>query len=470
MVSIRLKAGSATDVGLVRSNNQDQFLMAEPVFAVADGMGGAAAGEVASSIAVRTLGDAVARRAGPLTQDLLVEAARSANRAVWQESIAHSEMRGMGTTLVAAALIDGDRLAVVNVGDSRLYSMRGDVFQQVTVDHNLVAELVAEGRISKEEGQVHPRRNIMTRALGVEPEVEVDVFVEAASPGDRFLLCSDGLPRELSDDRISAILRRLSEPSAAAKELVHEAKRHGGNDNITVVVLDVHEEDAAPHSFEAGDVEISGTAVTASGATPPTHDAALRADSATSTSDSFAAPAGLTATEPGSADESTKLLSVININSGGGTNAGPAYRPNQRKASVVTLRVAAFIAAFIVIVAAGAAGVWYYARSAYYVGIRGNALVVYQGRPGGVLWIEPTLNHVSSVTTGQVLQASLPSLHSGVEEPSVAAADSFIANLAALYQKSQTAALPPPTTPTTPPSTSTTSNAQSPTSTSPTTS
>ncbi len=459
MVSIRLEAGSATDVGLVRSNNQDQYLMAEPVFAVADGMGGAAAGEVASSIAVRTLGDEVARRAGPLTQDLLVEAARSANRAVWQESIAHSEMRGMGTTLVAAALIDDDRLAVINVGDSRLYSMRGDVFQQVTVDHNLVAELVAEGRISKEEGQVHPRRNIMTRALGVEPEVEVDVFVEAARPGDRFLLCSDGLPRELSDDRISAVLRRMSEPSAAAKELVHEAKRHGGNDNITVVVLDVHEEDAAPHSFEAGGVEISGVASPADGATLPTPDAAPPRGSLTPT-----------ATGPDSADENTKLLAVLDINAR--ADASSTHSPNQRKASVVTLRVAAFIAAFIMIVVAGAAGVWYYARSGYYVGIRGNALVVYQGRPGGVLWIEPTLNHVSSVTTGQVLQASLPSLHSGVEEPTVAAADSFIANLAALYQKSQTAALLPPTTPTTTtaPSTSTTSNAQSPTATSPTTS
>ena len=465
MVSLRLKAGSATDVGLVRSNNQDQYLMAEPVFAVADGMGGAAAGEVASSIAVSTLGDEVSRRAGPLTQDLLVEAARSANRAIWQKSIAHSEMRGMGTTLVAAALIDDDRLAVVNVGDSRLYSMRGDVFQQVTVDHNLVAELVAEGRISKEEGQVHPRRNIMTRALGVEPEVEVDVFVEAARPGDRFLLCSDGLPRELSDDRISGILRRLSEPSAAAKELVHEAKRHGGNDNITVVVLDVHEEESPPHSFEARGVEVSG-------AVPPADSAALPTLGAAHPRDSLTPAAGPTATGPDSADENTKLLSVLDINARTQANASREHRPSQRKASVVTLRVAAFIAAFIVIVAAGAAGVWYYARSAYYVGIRGNALVVYQGRPGGVLWIEPTLNHVSLVTTGQVLQASLPSLHSGVEEPTVAAADSFIANLAALYQKSQTAALPPPTTPTatTAPSTSTTSNAQSPTSTSPTTS
>ena len=459
MVSIRLKAGSATDVGLVRSNNQDQFLMAEPVFAVADGMGGAAAGEVASSIAVRTLGDEVARWAGPLTQDLLVEAARSANRAVWRESIAHSEMRGMGTTLVAAALIDGDRLAVINVGDSRLYSMRGDVFQQVTVDHNLVAELVAEGRISKEEGQVHPRRNIMTRALGVEPDVEVDVFVESANPGDRFLLCSDGLPRELSDDRISAVLRRLSEPSAAAKELVHEAKRHGGNDNITVVVLDVHKDDAAPHNFEGG----AGTALPGDGVAPPV--------------DGATPPDALAASGPRSADESTKLLSALDAGSAGAGElgageVGPGYRPKERKASVVTLRVAAFVAAFIVIVAAGAAGVWYYARSAYYVGIRGSALAVYQGRPGGVLWIEPTLNHVSSVTTGQVLQASLPSLHSGVEEPTVAAADSFIANLVTLYQKSQAAAQPPPTTPTTTtaPSTSTTSNAQSPTSTSPTTS
>ncbi len=436
MKPVRLRAGSATDVGLVRSNNQDQYLVAEPLYAVADGMGGAAAGEVASAIAVRTLGEELARRGGSLTPDELLEAAQTANRAVWEESIAHSEMRGMGTTLVAATLVESGTLAVINVGDSRLYSMRDGAFRQVTVDHNLVAEMVAEGRISKEEGQVHPRRNIMTRALGVEPEVPVDLFVEEAIPGDRFLLCSDGLPRELSDDRISAILRRLSDPSAAAKELVHEAKRRGGNDNITVIVINVLEDHVEPPSLESAGSLVAGAAAPPVSGEPESES------------------------EPG--DEETKLLDVVGTGSakpGEHRRERPAKEP---RASLVTLRVAAFVAAFVLIVAAGAAGVWYYARSSYFVGVRGNTLAVYQGRPGGVLWIEPTLNHRSSVTTAQVLEASLASLHAGVEEPTIAAADAYIANLASLFQRSRAAAQPPPTTPTTTtPSSTATSTATS---------
>ncbi|MGC8513253.1 MAG: Stp1/IreP family PP2C-type Ser/Thr phosphatase [Acidimicrobiales bacterium] len=411
MTAVKLEAGSATDVGLVRSNNQDKLLVAEPLYAVADGMGGAAAGEVASAIAVQTLGEQLAYRGGSLSPDDLVEAAQAANRAVWEKAVEHAEMRGMGTTLVAATVVDGPRLAVVNVGDSRLYAMRHGSFQQVTVDHNLVAEMVAEGRISKEEGEIHPRRNIMTRALGVEPEVKVDIFIKDVDPGDRFLLCSDGLPRELSDERISAILRRLADPSEAAKELVHEAKRHGGNDNITVIVLDV-----VPDPAALADPVTTSHEVVAEVSPPQSSEPHL----------ATAPPAP---TPP------------------------PASHQRQRRPSPINLRVAAFLLAFLAILAAGAVGVWYYARSAYFVGLNGDSLTVYQGRPGGVLWFKPTLDHVSSVTTAHVLQASLPELRAGVEEPTVAAADDFISNLAKLYQLSRSAALPPSTIP---PSTTTT--------------
>ena len=235
---IELRAGSATDVGQVRTNNQDALLVASPLFAVADGMGGAAAGEVASATAIGALGQAFAA-AGAATSETLLGAAQAANRAVWDQAEANPEMRGMGTTLVALAAVDGDRLAVINVGDSRLYTLHGDDFHQVTADHNLVAELVAEGRLSKEEAEFHPRRNILTRALGVDPEVPIDLIVVDAVPGDRFLLCSDGLPREVRDEEIASLLRRLADPQEAARELVAEAKRNGGNDNITVVVVDV---------------------------------------------------------------------------------------------------------------------------------------------------------------------------------------------------------------------------------------
>ena len=142
----------------------------------------------------------------------LLEAAQAANRAVWDQAEANPEMRGMGTTLVALALVDDGRLAVINIGDSRLYVLHEGELRQVTSDHNLVAELVAEGRLSKEEAEFHPRRNVITRAIGVDPEVPVDLFLLDARPGDRFLLCSDGLFRELSDDQIAALLRRLGRP------------------------------------------------------------------------------------------------------------------------------------------------------------------------------------------------------------------------------------------------------------------
>jgi serine/threonine protein phosphatase PrpC len=402
-----LRAGSATDVGLVRSNNQDQFLVAPPLYAVADGMGGAAAGEVASAVAVEALGEAFAASDGA-TPDSLVEAARAANRAVWEEAEANPEMRGMGTTLVALAQVDGDRLAVANVGDSRAYVLHGGELRQVTSDHSLVAEMVAEGRISKEEAEIHPRRNIMTRALGVEPDVPVDLFVEEANPGDRFVLCSDGLPREVSDEVISAVLRRRADPSEAARELVEEAKRRGGNDNITVVVVDVVDTEGSdaeggmdePARTQAGPDEPTAMVAAAAPVAPP-------------------APAAPAPPPPGEA------------------RAPKSRRTALRHPSPVNLRVAGFVLVLLLVLGAGAAGVVWYARSAYYVGLRGQQIVIYQGRPGGVLWLQPTLAEVTRYTTSDVLSYRVQSLRAGQEEPSLGAARNYIAALVAERQRTQ---------------------------------
>ena len=382
---IQLRAGSATDVGLVRSSNEDRLLVASPLFAVADGMGGAAAGEVASSTAVRGLLDAF-EAAGEATPQTLIAAARSANRAVWEQAEANPEMRGMGTTLVALALVDGGRLAAVNIGDSRLYLLRADDFRQVTSDHNLVAELVAEGRISKEEAEVHPRRNIMTRALGVDPEVDVDLFVEDPQSGDRYLLCSDGLPRELRDEHIASLLRRFADPQEAAKELVDEAKLRGGNDNITAVVVDVVDTDSAAASDTAlGDDEQNEqpSAVVAATAAPD------------------AAPAA-TETVPG-----------------------------KPKAKMVTLRVVGFFALLLVILGLAAAAIAWYARSSYFVGLRGDRVTIFQGRPGGVLWFQPTVSSRTGLTTAGVLPHELPKLRAGQEEATLADARRYVTSLIA---------------------------------------
>ena len=423
-----LRAGGATDTGLVRSNNQDQLLVADSLFAVADGMGGAAAGEVASSLAIEALNNGFSRSA-PLSADSLITAAQTANRAVWDEAEAHPEMRGMGTTLVALALVEGPQLAVVNIGDSRLYNFRDGNLRQVTYDHNLVAEMVAEGRISKEEAEVHPRRNIMTRALGVEPEVPVDLFIEEPVAGDRYLLCSDGLPRELSDDHIAALLRRLADPQEAARELVEEAKRRGGNDNITVVVVDVVEAAGAPRPADP---------VAAPVAAPP---GAVTGDDATTAIASTAA--GTPAADPGVAT-ARRTRSHRN-------------RPQTASRAVrraVTPRVIAFVVLFLLVLGAGAAGVVWYARSAYYVGLRNSDIVIYQGRPGGVLWLKPTVAQVTSYTTGDVLPVHIPALQAGQEEPSLGAAHSYVQNLVDERHQAQAATAPPTTT--APPSTTTT--------------
>lgn len=173
----------------------------------------------------------------------VVESVRQANRAVWEESEANPELGGMGTTIAAVALVaeDGEnRLAIVNVGDSRVYLLHDNQLRRLSSDHSLVADLVRSGKITEEDADTHPERHVLTRALGI--ELETDPYVSHTRPreGDRLLLCSDGLFNELSNDEITMILSTVSQPNEAAEQLVALAKNHGGSDNITAVVLDVH--------------------------------------------------------------------------------------------------------------------------------------------------------------------------------------------------------------------------------------
>jgi protein phosphatase len=234
-----LRPGGATDTGNVRVTNQDRLLVDGDLVAVADGMGGHQAGEVASQLAIQVLREGFA--ADP-TATGLVAAVHAANRAVWESGEADPGLRGMGTTIAAVALVTDDgeeRLAVVNVGDSRAYLLHDGELRRLTADHSLVAELVRAGQISEAEARTHPRRNILTRVLGVAEEIEPFVAWAAPVRGDRLLLCSDGLFNELDEPEITAVLTTVAEPGAAAGRLVELANDHGGNDNITAVVLDI---------------------------------------------------------------------------------------------------------------------------------------------------------------------------------------------------------------------------------------
>ena len=235
-----LRSGSASDVGRVRTVNQDLPLERPNLYAVADGMGGHVGGEVAARVAVETLDQAFEREP---TVDGLREAFSEANAAVWHESQSNSDLRGMGTTLTAVALVGGpegrDVLALANVGDSRAYVLSGGEMTQVTDDHSLAEERMRHGEMTEEEAAVHPQRHILTRALGVSAQVEADMWELELRSGDRVLLCSDGLTNEVGSDEIADILREVDDPEQAAQQLVDAANGHGGADNITVVVVDV---------------------------------------------------------------------------------------------------------------------------------------------------------------------------------------------------------------------------------------
>lgn len=243
-MSIGFHTGARTNVGIKREANQDSYATAPGIVVVADGMGGHRGGEVASSLAVQ---EVIARFDRP-DLDRLVSSVTAANRRILEAGAADFDLRGMGTTLVALGMIqvDGETiLGAVNVGDSRMYRLVGTELQQVTEDHSLVAELIREGRLNQQEAKVHPQRNVVTRALGVVEHVEVDAMHLHPNLGDRYLLCSDGLVDEVDPKPILQVLADERDPQVAADRLVDAANAAGGNDNITVVIVDIVQADRA---------------------------------------------------------------------------------------------------------------------------------------------------------------------------------------------------------------------------------
>jgi protein phosphatase len=236
---VRVKrSAAATDPGRRRRHNEDSYVCRPPLFAVADGVGGAQAGEVASRLAATALQeDSGADGSDPRRRvDALVQ---EANRRVYERQTQDAAASGMGTT-ITVALVEGDAVWIGHVGDSRAYVIRAGALEQLTEDHSLVAELVRSGKLSPEEAETHPQRSVVTRALGSDPNVDVDTFEIEAEPGDLFLLCSDGLTSMVGDETIlGEIDQNRNDLQAAAKALVRAANRGGGEDNITVVFFEV---------------------------------------------------------------------------------------------------------------------------------------------------------------------------------------------------------------------------------------
>ncbi|MCC8080665.1 MAG: Stp1/IreP family PP2C-type Ser/Thr phosphatase [Lachnospiraceae bacterium] len=238
-----MKTCSLTDIGIRREMNQDYFFSSEePVgslpnlFIVADGMGGHRAGELASRCAVETMAFSARTAQETDTIGILTACVTQANAGLNQYAKEHPETRGMGTTIVAAVL-NGRRLTTINVGDSRLYLI-GDRIRQITRDHSLVQEMVRMGEMDEESARVHPDKNIITRAVGVAPFVDIDIFESDVEPGERILLCSDGLTNMVTDEEILRILNEDRDLDTKTEDLVELANHNGGRDNITVIIID----------------------------------------------------------------------------------------------------------------------------------------------------------------------------------------------------------------------------------------
>jgi len=316
---------TATHSGLVRRSNEDSLFAHDPVFAVADGMGGAQAGEIASSMAAAEFEGFV-----PGTDSTEAELKRliiHANKRIHELAVSDPSHAGMGTTLTAA-VVQGADVILAHVGDSRAYLWRGGTLSQLTEDHSLVGEMVRSGQITEAEAEDHPQRSIITRALGVDSTIEVDTRKTAWEPGDIFLLCSDGLYSMIGDDAIAAVLSNDGDLGSRARELLEQANAAGGRDNITVVLF----------------------------------------------SPDGSIPGGM-GSEPVQAAEASATVS-----------AAPESEPSSKAGRIWRLRhwlgtTPGLIMMGVLLLAVGLTGAWLITRQVYYLGVQGDNLAIYQGLP-----------------------------------------------------------------------------------------
>jgi protein phosphatase len=355
-VALRIiEQAGRTDVGRQRSANEDSLVVRPPLFAVADGMGGAKAGEVASAVAVEAVEAATESSEPPEAQ--LANIVRTANRRIYDLAVADESRRGMGTTLTLAK-VHGDEVSLAHVGDSRAYRMRGGELEQLTRDHSLVAELERSGQITPEAAEHHPQRSIITRALGPEPDVEVDTYTLAGRDGDAFLICSDGLTSMISDEEIGSILRSAGSLAEAADELVRAANQSGGKDNITVILFRLGEGEAAEVEPPAEQPVPGDEDTIAGGLSVEDLDAAR--EPATALGD---APADATVIRPAAAVPAAPA---------------PARAPRRRRGG--RRLVGAMVA--LLLVAALLGGLYVLSRQVYFIGTNDAGLVtVYRGLP-----------------------------------------------------------------------------------------
>jgi PPM family protein phosphatase len=373
MSPLKLVAAGTTDVGRVRAGmpNEDGFLDEASrlsLVAVADGMGGHRAGEVASATALEALRAAMA--AGRPLRDAIV----GANDAVLEKSVSDQELRGMGTTLTAGTLGTDGNFLIGHVGDSRAYLVRDGELTQITNDHSLVEELVRGGELTPEQAENHPRRSIITRALGIEPEVDVDEYPLSLRAGDRILLCSDGLTTMLRPEEIADILANEPDPERAARLLVDAANAAGGEDNVTAVVAEVVEDDNPTSTIAAGPE----------------------------------------AEEVGDEDTEAPV---------------PRRRRRRRGRGRGIARVLLWTLPVLAVLALAVGALGWYARRTYFVGVNQGKVTIFQGRPGGVLGWDPTVERRTTLDVDQLTEAERRDVEDNKSFGSRDGADDYVRRL-----------------------------------------
>ena len=377
----RWRYAAATDTGVVRETNQDAIFADDILALVADGMGGHAAGEVAAAITIELVRDEFHKR--PTVEGLYM-AIEAANRAILADARDNLERFGMGTTVIAVGLTRGNDGVVsptlFNVGDSRAYQVRDGALRLLSEDHSVAEEWVRMGRLTPEEAKVHPRRHQLTRALGIEEELEIDVVSLNALPGDRILLCSDGLSNELSNEMLAQLASSPTPLKDSVDHLVAEANLCGGRDNISVILL------------EFDDVSVATTEIkrTVSTRPPPVVQGSLA------------------------------------------TSSHASKRPRR-----FTWRVWAGTALFALVLVGGVLVVHWYAYSTYYIGNDAGTMAIYQGQPHGVLWFKPRKVFDTTFPAAQLLPSDQKDLNSTISEPTLADALKYATHIRNMWRVHQ---------------------------------
>jgi serine/threonine protein phosphatase PrpC len=408
------RLGAASDRGRIREGNEDSFVASGSLAAVADGMGGAQAGEVASATAadeLRGLQDGGPWRTDRLAGDALKQAVLEANRRIREMAAGDKSLEGMGTT-VTALLEDGDVVHLAHVGDSRAYLLRGGELSQLTEDHTLVQELVKQGKLRPEEAKRHPQGSIITRALGADADVQVDTATFKIVPGDRLLLCTDGLTAVVDPATIRNVLLRTRDPQQASERLVAMANEQGGPDNVTVVVLD-----AAGGRADTETID-------------PTGD--------------LGAESGRPARRGPAADRGAGEPADRDLDDGTGR---PKRRGRARGRGMRSVRLVFTVLLVLVLLSAGALAGKNFVYSRYWVGFDGDQVAVFRGVPGDVAGLRlNSLVERSTVTREQVPPAYVLSLENGITASSLADARRIAACAPVVYTQPNCTGTPSPTT------------------------